>query len=550
MDLRHYESLKFELAGILRGVDRYLSTIGNKDPFRLRDLYARLAEDRFTLAIVGRFSRGKTSLMNAILGMDRLPTGILPLTSVITQVSYGSEEKVVLHYYGTSLFMDIPLDKLADYITERGNPGNQRGIRVAEVQLPAEFLRRGFTFVDTPGLNSAIAANTRTTQAYLPEADAFILVGSYESPLTDEEMNVVSLALAAQRRLFVVLNKQDLVDAETRAEMQKRTAERLNTLGAGSDVPIFSVSALQGLKAKQTGNETALAESGFPVFESALINFLVNHQRRLFLLQFCERVASYLRPDAPKELIERFRVLQRQIHEIQADPHVPSVTVSAVPAILPECEVCARAADAVLAHLIHFQARVSNNAEVREAFVASGGLCRLHARQFQTVAARRECALAYASLLAQKAAALRALANERAAHARITNALSRISPEGQRCPACDVARRAAATAIQGLRELAKRSGAHALLRRSALCLPHFQALIAGIENAAILQALLLGQAALLERMAENAHRGILKQDAGRRDLESLEEQTSVRQMASVLVGQPDGQYEGMEKEEI
>jgi hypothetical protein len=41
---------------------------------------------------------GKTSLMNAILGIDRLPTGITPLTSVITSVAYGSEEKVVLTY--------------------------------------------------------------------------------------------------------------------------------------------------------------------------------------------------------------------------------------------------------------------------------------------------------------------------------------------------------------------------------------------------------------------------------------------------------------------
>lgn len=88
--------------------------------------------------------------MNAILGMDRLPTGVVPLTSVITRVTYGSEAKAVLHDRHTSLFMDIPLSELADHITEQGNPGNHRGITVAEVQLPAEFLRRGFTFIDTP----------------------------------------------------------------------------------------------------------------------------------------------------------------------------------------------------------------------------------------------------------------------------------------------------------------------------------------------------------------------------------------------------------------
>src|SRR5271168_2401536 len=98
MDLRDYERTKFELAEILRAL-----------PFdaaqyeRRRDLFARLAEDRFNLVVVGRFSRGKSSLMNAILGMDRLPTGVVPLTSVITTVTYGSEERVTLHYDRTGM---------------------------------------------------------------------------------------------------------------------------------------------------------------------------------------------------------------------------------------------------------------------------------------------------------------------------------------------------------------------------------------------------------------------------------------------------------------
>jgi GTPase SAR1 family protein len=160
MDLRDYERVKFELAEILRAVPYQAERTG-----QLRELFARLAEDRFNLVVVGRFSRGKTSLMNALLGMDRLPTGVVPLTSVITTVGYGSEERVTLHYPGASLVTDIRLDQLPDYITERGNPGNRRGVSIAEAQLPAAILRRGFDFVDTPGLGSSIAENTRTTEA-------------------------------------------------------------------------------------------------------------------------------------------------------------------------------------------------------------------------------------------------------------------------------------------------------------------------------------------------------------------------------------------------
>ncbi len=122
LDLAAYDALKFELATLLRGLRRHYAHSGVAEPEALRDLFARLAGDRFNLTVVGRFSRGKTSLMNAILGTDLLPVGVLPITSVITMVSYGSEPKAVLHYQGSSLFMDIPIAELAEHITERGNP--------------------------------------------------------------------------------------------------------------------------------------------------------------------------------------------------------------------------------------------------------------------------------------------------------------------------------------------------------------------------------------------------------------------------------------------
>jgi hypothetical protein len=65
---------------------------------------------------------------------------------------------------------------------------------MAEIQLPAEILRRGFYFVDTPGLGSVIVENTLTTETFLPEADAFVLVTSYESPLS-EAMSVSRLGV-------------------------------------------------------------------------------------------------------------------------------------------------------------------------------------------------------------------------------------------------------------------------------------------------------------------------------------------------------------------
>ena len=100
MDLRDYEQSKFEIAELLRSVDTFVSRDRHDLQDRIRDLFSRLAEDRFNLVVVGRFSRGKTSLMNAVLATDRLPTGIRPLTSVITTVAYGSKEQAIIRRIG------------------------------------------------------------------------------------------------------------------------------------------------------------------------------------------------------------------------------------------------------------------------------------------------------------------------------------------------------------------------------------------------------------------------------------------------------------------
>lgn len=149
MDLKQYEQAKFTMAEIIRSAQ----AVDTKDQDLMscsRDLLMRLADDRFNLMLVGRFSRGKSTLINAILGAAHLPTGILPLTSVITTVRYGSRTQVVLNFNDRQLRQEIPLSRLAEYVTQQSNPGNVKNVAYAEIELPVELLRRGVFFVDSP----------------------------------------------------------------------------------------------------------------------------------------------------------------------------------------------------------------------------------------------------------------------------------------------------------------------------------------------------------------------------------------------------------------
>jgi small GTP-binding protein len=539
MDLAAYDDLKFELAAVLRGVRAHCSRARQQEPEVVRELFARLAEDRFNIAMVGRFSRGKTSLMNAILATDLLPVGVVPVTSVITLVSYGSEAKAVLHYQHTRLFLDVPIRNLAEHITERGNPGNARGISVAEVQVPAEFLRRGFTFVDTPGLGSAIRANTRTTEAFLPEADAIVLVTSHDSPLSEEEARIMAAARDAGRPLFVVLNKQDMVDAGARAEAIAHVSELAARSGSGAPLAVFSVSAKEGLAAKLAGNGAALKESGLPALEAALVDFLLTGRRGVFLRGICVRMMPLLAAPMPPEFARRLEAIHGRVTGAMGSP-LPGGDPAVAP-LLAGCEVCAAIAGASFDFLTRYQLALYSDRATQNDLARRGGFCRAHARQFEAVAATREAATTYAPLLLRQSEALRRIAAS-ASPQGPAREVARLLPSGASCPVCEVARQVERSAIDSIVAAIRAGHIKPGYDRSALCLPHLSRLVAHLPPDAVRQTI-LRQAALLARLAEDAQRFALRHDAYRRDLLTKEDYAAVERASRVLLDHPNAQYD-------
>ncbi|MGA8655981.1 MAG: dynamin family protein [Chthoniobacterales bacterium] len=165
--LRSYNRVKSAIAARLRDVLEVLKKGGSESSsIRCEALMKKLAEDRFTLGVVGQFGRGKSSLMNAIIGRELLPVGSKPLTSAITILKFGPKERLIVRYKGRRLPEILPVSALANYITEPGNPGNHRKVATATVEVPLPFLRPGLEFVDTPGIGSEIEANTATPRSW------------------------------------------------------------------------------------------------------------------------------------------------------------------------------------------------------------------------------------------------------------------------------------------------------------------------------------------------------------------------------------------------
>ena len=245
-------------------------------------LSQRFSEERFHLAVLGQFKRGKSTLLNALLGQPLLPTSVVPLTAIPTFLRPGpqlqarvafkderpSEEFTCRHAPEMSAF-------LARYVSEDQNPRNRLGVAQVEVFLPAPILERGVVLIDTPGIGSTFRHNTEATLNFLPQCDAALFVVSADPPITEVEIEFLREVRAKVARIFFVLNKVDyLSQAEREQAAAFFKAVLHEQLEFPEDVSLFCLSARQGLEAA-LGHDAGMWEaSGFKSITAYLMDFL------------------------------------------------------------------------------------------------------------------------------------------------------------------------------------------------------------------------------------------------------------------------------------
>lgn len=255
----------------------------------LQDLHIRLAKERFHLAVLGQFKRGKSTLLNALLGETLLPTSVVPLTAIPTLLFSAATLQTHVVYQNDHPPETFTLQDpnqlttlLARFVTEEGNPHNQRNVAHVEVYHPAPLLHQGVVLIDTPGIGSTFRHNTEATLNFLPQCDAALFLVSADPPLTEVEVEFLKEVRTKVAHLFFILNKVDyLTTAEQQAALSFLKRMLREQVGLENPEPIFCISARQGLEARQTNNRQLWERSGLAGLEDHLLHFLVSDKTRV-----------------------------------------------------------------------------------------------------------------------------------------------------------------------------------------------------------------------------------------------------------------------------
>jgi len=271
-----------------------------------RELAARVSEGRFYVACVGQFKRGKSTLLNALVGHEVVPTGFIPVTAVPTVIRFGDQPHARVRMRDGS-WQDVAMSDLKEYVTEELNPENKKAVDGAEVFVPSPLLSSGMCFVDTPGLGSVFTGNTATTQAFIPHIDAALVVVGADPPIAGEELTLVEAVGKQVQDLILIINKADRTSDPERAAAIKFTREILGKRLHRPMGEVFEVSAAERME-----NRGPLRD-----WEKLLasLHHLVEDSGRNLVRAACDRGLQRLSEQLLAIISEDRDALQRPIEE-------------------------------------------------------------------------------------------------------------------------------------------------------------------------------------------------------------------------------------------
>lgn len=190
-----------------RYVIQQMMPLSSRSSTTLKNLTQSIQEP-MKIAIIGQFSSGKSTFLNALLGQEILPSGITPITAKICHIVYGNDYTLEIHYKNGNI-----ATKPLHYMSEVSEDQNAK-IAFYKLYAPLELLK-SMSFLDTPGFNSQNQSDTDTTNAVLESVDGIIWLALIDNVGKQSEREIITTHIKRYAsKSLCVLNQKDRLKNE------------------------------------------------------------------------------------------------------------------------------------------------------------------------------------------------------------------------------------------------------------------------------------------------------------------------------------------------
>jgi len=242
-----------------------------------KQIRMRLDSD-FSLVVVGDFKRGKSTLINALLGSQVASTAVTSETVTINVIQYGDHLRVEACLVDGRR-VELHPDQLS---SERLLPilkGLPKPISHLRIEVPVEWLK-GLCLVDTPGTGDIMRRFDKQVHAYLSRADVLIYVMFTPAVLSESERAFLKCSVLPQDfpKVFFVVNRLDEISEIEAQRLMERTRCQISNLFPNSYT--FGLSALdefsrlQGIERPNLSRAPTL-EAEFQLFRNCIHNSIL-----------------------------------------------------------------------------------------------------------------------------------------------------------------------------------------------------------------------------------------------------------------------------------
>lgn len=243
------------------------------------------------LMVMGSFSTGKSSFINALVGEEIAAVEAKPTTAVVTKLCYGSQDKLFLHFRDGKVQSATPQEfsRMTAVNDEAQLNEIHDKLDYVERQMPIAILKE-VSIIDSPGLNDVVEKHSEATERFVSKADTVLWMFSTVQLATREEMAAMD-KLTPRLKPIAVVNKMDLIDEEE-DDPQEFLAKAKETLKDRVQA-VVGISAKYELEGKQENNALKREIGNFAELEKTVAELVLPHREKFKLNTLLDELGSY-----------------------------------------------------------------------------------------------------------------------------------------------------------------------------------------------------------------------------------------------------------------